>query len=255
MEGGHRSFFFLEVAMNIRVGVVALLLGLFWSPPAAAFLNPIVISPNIVPSIPLDPNAAGIAPQGDGSGGEGEAAVVSAPKEIFAYRHSRERTQQNLRNFVARIPVDAGRAELAQALAAQPTIIDDIAAGMRTYGFDPHNVADAYAVWLINVWGASEKRNIEPDAATVAAVKQQVYAALASTPNFAATSDAERQEFAEALLLQSAMFASTFEQNKNSPALLDQLAAAARKGAIASYGIDLTKMTLTPNGFVPRKGG
>jgi hypothetical protein len=172
----------------------------------------------------------------------------------FTYKMSASRTRENLRNFIARTPVEAGRAELAQAVAAQPTLMDDIAAGVRAYGFDPHNVADAYAVWWINVWGTSQKRNIEPDSATVAAVKQQVYAAFAATPDFAATNDSDRQEFAEALLLQAAMLGSAFEHNKNNPEMLDQLAAAARKGAMTSYGIDLTKMTLTQNGFVPRKG-
>ena len=184
----------------------------------------------------------------------GQVASTPPPDTNLAYSYSPDRSQQNLRNFVARTPDPAARTNLAQMLAAQPTIMDDIAAGVRAYGFDPHNVADAYAVWWINVWGASEKRNIEPDAATVAAVKQQVYAAFAATPDFAATSDADRQEFAEALLLQAAMLGSAFEQNKNNPKMLDQLADAARKGAKASYGIDLQTMTLTSNGFVPRKG-
>jgi hypothetical protein len=183
-----------------------------------------------------------------------QTAAPAEQESDFTYKISASRTRENLRNFIARTPVEAGRAELAQALAAQPTLMDDIAAGVRAYGFDPHNVADAYAVWWINVWGTSQKRNIEPDSATVAAVKQQVYAAFAATPDFAATSDSDRQEFAEALLLQAAMLGSAFEHNKNNPEMLDQLAAAARKGAMASYGIDLTKMTLTRNGFVPRKG-
>lgn len=169
------------------------------------------------------------------------------------YVHSAARTQTNLRTFIARTPDLAARANLEQMLAAQPKIIDDIAAGVRAYGFDPHNVADAYAVWWINVWGTSEKRNIEPDAATVAAVKRQVYAAFAAAPDFARSSDGERQEYAEALLLQASMLGSAFEQTKSDPKMLDQLAEAARKGAKAQ-GLDLPEITLTPSGFVPRKG-
>jgi hypothetical protein len=48
------------------------------------------------------------------------------------------------------------------------------------------------------------------------------------------------------------MLGSAFEQRKNDPAMLDQLADAARKGAKAS-GLDLSLMTLTKDGFVPRK--
>ncbi|MGC6398962.1 DUF6683 family protein [Sphingomonas sp. FW199] len=182
---------------------------------------------------------------------KGRRNVAQAAAVDFRYRYNPARTAQNMRSFLARAPSRAARAELEQMLAAQPTLMGDIAAGVRAYGFDPHNVADAYAVWWVNVWGASEKRNVEPDAETVSAVKKQVYAAFAAMPGFAATSDAERQEYAEALLLQATMLGSAFEQWKNDPKMLDQLAAAAREGAKAS-GIDLSLMTLTQNGFVPR---
>ena len=182
-----------------------------------------------------------------------QRATRAARSADTSYQYSLARTQQNLRSMLSRTPNPAARAELQQMFAAQPTLMDDIAAGVRAYGFDPHNVADAYAVWWINVWGTSEKRNIEPDAATVAAVKQQVYAAFAATPDFANTSDAERQEYAEALLLQATILGSAFEQYRNDPKMLEQLAEAARNGAKAQ-GIDLSLMTLTAKGFGPRKG-
>jgi hypothetical protein len=100
--------------------------------------------------------------------------------------------------------------------------------------------------------GASQKRDIEPDPATVEAVKRQVRNAFAATPDFAKASDAERQEYAEALLLQAAMLASALYQWKSDPKMLEQLAQAARQGAMAS-GLDLANMTLTPNGFVSIK--
>lgn len=177
---------------------------------------------------------------------------VSSNDLDFVYNYSPARTRQNLRNFIARTPDPAARANLEQTFAAQPALMNDISAGLRAYGFDPHNVADAYAVWWINVWGTSQKRNIEPDPATVEAVKRQVRSAFAATPAFANASDAERQEYAEALLLQAAMLGSAFEQWKSDPKMLEQLAQSAREGAMAS-GLDLGKMTLTHDGFVPRK--
>jgi hypothetical protein len=167
------------------------------------------------------------------------------------YRYSPQRTQQNLRNFVARTPDPAARENLEQMVAAQPGIMDEIGAGVKAYGFDPHNLVDAYAVWWINVWGASQKTDTEPDKTTAEAVKQQVRNAFAATPEFADTSDAERQEFAEALLLQAAILGAAFEQMKGDPVQLEQLAEAARQGAKAS-GLDLSKMTLTQDGFVSR---
>lgn len=180
------------------------------------------------------------------------ASPVPATGAEFTYRYDRARTRQNLRNFVARTPVEAGRAELERQLAAQPGLMDEISTAARSFGFDPHNVADAYAMWWMNAWLVASKRDEVPDAATVEAVKRQVRKAFAATPEFAASGDAERQEYAEGLLLQATMLGSAFEQWKNDPKMLDQLAEAARQGAKAS-GIDLSKMSLTQSGFVPRK--
>ena len=177
-----------------------------------------------------------------------ERGEAVSPDTAFTFVSSRSRTQQNLRNFVERTPDPAARASLGQTFSSQPDLMEIIGAAVRGYGFNPHNVADAYAVWWINVWGASQKTNIEPDAATVAAVKQQVRSAFDATPGFAETSDAERQEYAEALLLQAVILSDAYEQLKSDPAMLEQLAQVARQGAIAS-GLDVSKMTLTADGF------
>jgi hypothetical protein len=217
---------------------------------AAAGLNAINIA------VKWDGIRATAASQINSQMAEGELAddapSATIPSSSFTYRYSSQRTQQNLRNFVARTPDPAARANLEEKLAAQPTLMNEISAAVRAYGFDPHNVADAYAVWWINVWGASQKQNIEPDPVTVEAVKRQVRSALAATPDFAEASDAERQEFAEALLLQAAMLGSALDQWESDPKMLEQLAAAARQGALAS-GLDLTKMRLTRDGFFSRR--
>ncbi len=174
------------------------------------------------------------------------------PESSFSYRYSSQRTQANLRSFIARTRDPAARANLEQMLAAQPRLMDDIAASAKNAGFDPHNVPDAYAMWWMNAWLVANKRDEVPDAATVEAVKRQVRNAFAATPDFAKTSDAERQEYAEALLLQATMLGSAFEQMKGDPRMLDQLANAAHQGAKAS-GIDLSRMSLTQSGFVPRE--
>lgn len=106
-------------------------------------------------------------------------------------------------------------------------------------------------MWWINAWLIANKRDEVPDLTTVAHVKQQVRAAFAAAPDLTNASDVERQEFAEALLIQAVMLEAAFEQMKSDAAQLDQLANVARQGAKAQ-GIDLATMTLTLNGFVPR---
>lgn len=74
-----------------------------------------------------------------------DAPSAALPSSSFTYRYSPQRTQQNLRNFIARTPDSVARTNLEQTLAAQPALMDIISADVRGYGFDPHNVADAYA--------------------------------------------------------------------------------------------------------------
>lgn len=171
----------------------------------------------------------------------------------FTYRYDRARTKANLRNFVARTPNAEAKASLEQIIAAQPTIFDDIRAGIAPYGLDSHDVADAYAMWWINAWLAYEGLDQDTDRGTVAMVKQQVRNAFAATPDMAKSSDAQRQEYAEALLLQGLMLSAAIDQLKSDPAMMRQLSQSVEQGAKAS-GLDLSLMTLTANGFVPRKG-
>ena len=184
----------------------------------------------------------------------GSAPTVGSTQSLDTrYRYDRSRTRANFRRFVERTPSGAGRADLEQMLAAQPTIIDDIRGGIAPYGLDTHDVADAYAMWWINAWLAYEKLDQDTDRGTVAMVKRQVRDAFAATPDFAKTTDAQRQEYAEALLIQGLMLAAGIDQLKGQPQMMEQLSRAALQGAKAS-GLDLSKMTLTPNGFMPREG-
>lgn len=182
-----------------------------------------------------------------GRQGAGQAAAVD-----FRYRYSPARTQQNLRSFLARAPNPAARAELEQMFAAQPTLMDDIRAGIQPYGLDSHNVADAFAMWWIMAWLASEVRMQEPDREMAQNVSRQVRNAFAATPDFASTTDAARQEYAEALLLQALILAELIKAAGANAEIKAQLPAIAQKGAKDS-GIDLSQMTLTQAGFVPRK--
>ncbi|WP_379920990.1 DUF6683 family protein [Erythrobacter sp. R86502] len=177
----------------------------------------------------------------------GQAAAVD-----YRYRYSPARTQQNLRSFLARAPNPAARAELEQMFAAQPMLMDDIRAGIQPYGLDSHNVADAFAMWWIMAWLASEVRMQEPNREMAQNVSRQVRNAFATTSDFASTNDAIRQEYAEALLLQALILAELIKAAGANPEIKAQLPAIAQKDAKVS-GIDLSQMNLTQSGIVPRK--
>lgn len=211
--------------------------------------------PNLLPQLGgYDPVSIALKNKRQEPGVPMDFSVPDAPatRMDFTYRYDRARTQQNLRNFVARTENPEARANLQQMIAAQPNMIQEVGQAIQPYGLDAHNVADAYALWWINSWLVANQRDEDPDRETIATVKQQVRNAFSATPDFAKTSDAERQEYAEALLLQATLLGSAFDQWKSDPAMLGELSQAAHQGAKAS-GVDLSLMTLTRNGFVARQ--
>lgn len=167
------------------------------------------------------------------------------------YAPSKARRTRNLANFVAktRQTDPAGAAELEQLFAGRD-IIDLIGGDLAKKNMRVDNVADAYTVWWITAWQALHGEDDETSAATNSAVRGQAARALSSTPEFVRASDAMKQEFAEALLVQAAIVGTLVSQNKRDPKILRNIAAAVSQGA-RGMGLDLSQMTLTENGFVP----
>ncbi len=150
----------------------------------------------------------------------------------------------------------ASAAKMAQIFASTDIIAQMDRLMQQTYGMRANNVADAYAMWWTSAWNGAQGRNDDPSAGQMAMVKRQAANALAATPEFAAATDAGKQELAEALLVQAAMIQGTIDTYKSDPAMLAKARAAIAKGA-KGMGLDLSTMTLTDEGFVPasRKTG
>jgi hypothetical protein len=182
-----------------------------------------------------------------------QRANISASSFLFS--PSAARTRANLAAFASKTrKVDPEGAAKMEAMFASVDIIAEIGKNIAPYGLKTNNVADAYAVYWINAWEAS--RGIVGSTETrqrAQAVRTQASNAMAAVPALATATDAQKQEFAEALLIQAGMIALTAEAAVNDPAQLRAVGAAVAKGAKA-MGLDLDTMDLTPNGFVPVKG-
>ena len=173
----------------------------------------------------------------------------------LSYNSDPARTRRNLQGFAqraARADPAAGQ-QLSELFRDQPDIVAQTGAMVSGFGLDLSNVADAYALWWMSAWLGANRRTDTPDVSTIAAVRQQAQAALSATPALAAANDAERQEYAEALIVQAVLINTSLEQNAGDPEQLAQLAEATKRGAAAS-GLDLDTMVLTESGFVPRTG-
>jgi hypothetical protein len=166
---------------------------------------------------------------------------------------SKARTRANLKSFVTKTrATDPAGAEQMEALFASSDVIGQIGGVMRSFGLSPSNAADAYALYWVVAWSASRGETDPPGAETFKAVAAQAARGLSSSPEFARATDAQKQEMAEALMVQAALIDGHMEAAAGDAAQLKAVAQAVSKGAAAS-GLNLSAMTLTEQGFVPAK--
>jgi hypothetical protein len=178
-----------------------------------------------------------------------------APESSLSYSASAVVRKNNLSNFVKKTrAVDPEGASKMEAMFASTDVIDAIGKGIAPFGLRTNNVADAYTVYWTNAWLGSRGRNDTLSKQQVAAVRNQAANALLTTPAFSSASNAQKQEMSEALLVQAALIEAYVDNAKSDPALMAKVKAAITQGA-KGMGLDLYKMTLTPDGFVPAKRG
>jgi hypothetical protein len=135
-----------------------------------------------------------------------------------------------------------------EQLFAANDVIDLIDKRMMSIGLRANNVADAYAVYWTNAWLGSRGRNDELPKPQMIAVRNQAAQALLATLPFKSTTDAQKQELAEAMLIQAALIGAVTDNAKSDSALLEKVKVAIAQGA-KGMGLDLDKMTLTAQGF------
>ena len=190
------------------------------------------------------------------------SALQAAPRVASAqqvstlnFTPSANRRKANLAQFVDKTRANnpEGAAQMAQ-LFASTDVIGAVGKGIAPYGLSVNNLADAYAVYWTNAWLGSRGRNDTFQKTQISAVRNQAANALLASPALATASDAEKQEMAEALIVQAALIGASLESAKSDVGILAKLKAAIAEGA-KGMGLDLYTMTLTNDGFVPAKKG
>jgi hypothetical protein len=169
--------------------------------------------------------------------------------KILSYRLSLAVRKRNLAQFVekSRSTNPAGAAQMEQLFAATD-VMGQIDKAMTTVGLRPNNVADAYAVYWTSAWLGARGRNEDLPKAQMIAVRNQAANALLAAPQFRSATDAQKQELAEAMLIQAALISASIDNAKSDPALMVKLKVAIAQGA-KGMGLDLDRMTLTSQGF------
>ncbi|WP_338322985.1 DUF6683 family protein [Croceibacterium ferulae] len=182
---------------------------------------------------------------------DSSAPAARSDQAALIYSPSPERRRANLAQFAARTHADNPEsAAQMEHLFASTDVIEQFGAALAPYGYSTDNVADAYAFWWMTAWEGAQGSNRSFGRSEMQAVQAQSRDALLSAPEFARMGDAEKQQMAEAMLIQAAMIDGMVDMAKQQPDLMPQLRAAILQGARAS-GLDLSQMALTNEGFKP----
>jgi hypothetical protein len=148
-----------------------------------------------------------------------------------------------------------GNPEFAKTLDGMFSQIDffgDAQKGLSAFGISTSNLADVYAVWMINMWSAAHSDISITPKSTFLAVRRQVASSLAKSTVIRSMSNSERQIMSDELLISAMVFAAGAEGFP--PGSKEQKEYAKNMRIIArSSGFDVDAVTLTSNGFGPSK--
>lgn len=209
-------------------------------------------------AIRIDVNMGGATKQflKDARESDGNSEVPQPRVSIVKlnFKPSEANQKRNLANFVTKTrAVDPSSADELERLFTSD-LMRQIDTGMRGLGLSSSNVADAYALYWTSAWLGARGRDDDLPSEQMIAVRDQAARALISTTVLANASDLQKQELADALLVQSALIAGYINGGKQDAALMTKVKIAIAQGAKA-MGLDLYAMTLTDEGFVPAKKG
>jgi hypothetical protein len=185
---------------------------------------------------------------------ENSPVTPSNAVSLFTYTLSLSLRRENLANFSSKLRVaDPARAEQMGVIFSSGDVIADIDGLMQSMGMSAGNTADAWAIWWIGAWQVASGDNRPFNASVYKAVSAQAARAMTGSPEFANATDAQKQEMAENMLLQTALISASKGIYAGDRAMLQKLGTDVKQGAKRA-GIDLDAMTLTEDGFVPVKG-
>lgn len=173
--------------------------------------------------------------------------------EQLEYTPSLERRQINLSELAEQRKVkDLEGAKELEELLSSNQIIETVQETIEPFGLKITNIADAYTLWWITAWQASEGSSMHVNKQTAQAVKQQAVKIWLANPKLAQATDTDKQAIAEALLIQALLTQAAIKRAGQDQASQAAVKVAVRQGASAS-GLALEQMQLTEQGFVVKR--
>ena len=184
---------------------------------------------------------------------DGSASITEdQPENALRFNPVQRRQRQNIAQFVdAMRKTDPEVAARIAPIFTSRDVIGVIGKAIAVYGLQTNDVADAYAVYLTNVWLGTQGRADDLPKAHVVAVRNQAAALLLQSPGFTTLNDAQKQAMAETMLLQATVISIRVNTARTDPVLLARLQGEIAKQTKAS-GLDVGAMALTEAGLRPR---
>jgi hypothetical protein len=180
-----------------------------------------------------------------------KSTLVIDPARL-SFTPSKAQRKTNVASYVSDVAkIAPNYAPQLAAELADGAVFDQYGQMLNQLGLDANDVGDNLAVWWITAWEASMGRPVEAPPAAFVRTKEQVGRIL-SEKALAAMSNSQKQRYADSLAIQTLILANQIEQAKNNPKIAAQLAIGIKTGA-KKMGFDLDAMTLTKDGFVPKR--
>jgi hypothetical protein len=251
---------------KFRIFVAVAALGLSATVPAVSHAAPVIDMSDVIGSAAMGSAIEYAARQGSSDNGQSGSQKQNqkyrpqsqsiAPINLN-YQISMQRRKANYKSFVEKSrKMNAAVANDLQKMFNSGDPIQ-IASGPlnRKFGVQVNNTADAYALWMIAAWWVANGESGDMSRQQFSAVRTQVSGGMMSVADMSTATDEVKQNFAESLIINALLLDAADEQSKNDPRARSQLAAAVMANAKRDMNIDLSTITLTDQGFVPRKSG
>ncbi|KFC71753.1 hypothetical protein FF80_00370 [Devosia sp. LC5] len=178
------------------------------------------------------------------------ASGASIPKTLLTFAPSEELRTRNLADFIAQTRArDAEAGNALQQLLATNDVINAAEGYLQPYGMSASNVADAISLYLSTAWLAIHGSIADPDKSAMHSVRDQLAAAIGATPAFRQASDADKQQLAEAMIVQSAMISQFVLSAQNDPEQMRRVQEAVGETVMSQFGLNLAALNMTPEGL------
>lgn len=144
--------------------------------------------------------------------------------------------------------IDPASGSDLQNIFASVDVTSAVEIEIRPAGLEITNLPDAFTTYWITAYDASRGVSRDLTRDIVGPVQRQAMSAFLATPEFVSATDAQKQELAEAYLVQAALIGAYVEATESDVGQLENVKIAVKQGAKAS-GLDLDMMVLTDEGF------